>query len=745
MPPESGLPPAELRRRRRELWISAAVVAALGALVLLPPISGLTEGVGDSGLFLFLNGVTVMLILLLGFLATRNFWKLVGERRRGILGSHLNLRFVAAFVLISLVTTSGLFVVSAFFITQSLDKWFGVQVDDALELAGEVAESYYESIARGALFDGERIATEVAQRQLLRDGRLTALTDVVQREQRERNLAVVEVFSATGAELVSAVNPDVPTANFSRPDSDFVRSALEGGPSWRVDPMGGGDLVRAAVPIRSSARPGQVVGAVVVNAFVPFSLAHKLASIRATLDEHRILRPSAGQFRTGYVLELLLAALVILMLAVWMGFRLAKSVSGPIRALAEGTAEVARGNLDVVVDTSSGDEVGFLVRSFNRMTRDLRDARTRIVRSHAELEQRRRYIETVLGTIGTGVVSVDAEGRVSTINPSARRYLGVPSRAVAVGRKLVDVGARAELLDVVNELAAHLRPGVRESIRRQVQVPVAGEAATLLVTVTVLHDEAGGALGSVCVFDDHSQLVKVQRMAAWREVARRIAHEIKNPLTPIQLSAQRIRRRFRDRLAGAPDDLKVFDECVDAIVNHVDSLKLLVDEFSNFARLPTANPQSDDLNRIVADAVASYAGDEDLAFETDLDPKLPALDLDREQIRRALTNLIDNAIVAVRRSDGRDEPYARGRVVLRTSHDSLRQSVRLEVLDDGIGIPPEDRQRIFEPYFSTRQRGTGLGLAIVSRIVADHHGSIRVQGREPRGTRFVIELPVRAS
>jgi two-component system, NtrC family, nitrogen regulation sensor histidine kinase NtrY len=729
--PVVPLPPAERRRRIREFWIGLVLIAAVAGLVMLQPLTGLTQGVGDSSLFLFLNAVTVILILIFGFLVTRNFWKLVGERRRGILGSHLNLKFVAAFVLIALVTTSGLFAVSAFFITQSIDKWFSVQVDRALEESGEVAESYYESTAQSALFYGTRIAERITGDRLMREDRLQDLEAFVAAKQREYNLGVVEVFSATGEELVSAINPEIPAANFTRRDSDLVRAAIDGGAGWRVEEVGSGDVIRGAVPIGSSFKEGEAVGAVVVNVLIPFSQARKVASIRETLDAYRQLQPTEGHIRSAYLLELMLAFTVVLMLALWMGFRLAKGVTGPIRALAEGTAEVARGNLDVSVDVTTDDEVGFLVQSFNQMTRDLREART-------GLERRRRYMEIVLGNIGAGVVSVDADGRISTINPSAQRYLGIPAGTGLLGQRLTDVANRPELIEVIEELVGQLRPGLRESIRRQVQIPLGDDIATLFVTLTVMHDEAGEPLGTVVVFDDYTQLVKVQRMAAWREVARRIAHEIKNPLTPIQLSAQRIRRRFRRRFGDDPGEQKVFDECVDAITAQVESLKLLVDEFSNFARLPTANPKPDDLNRIVADAIASYAGTDNVIFETDLEPGLPTVEVDREQLRRALTNLIDNAIAAIRKAEGEDGV---GHVRLRTLHDPSLQSVRLEIADDGIGIPPQDRRRVFEPYFSTKDRGTGLGLAIVSRIVADHHGYVRVQENEPRGTRFVVELP----
>ncbi len=736
------LPPAERRRRVRELWIGVVLIAAVSGLLLLPSITGLTQGVGDSGLFLFLNAVTVILILIFGFLVTRNFWKLVGERRRGILGSHLNLKFVAAFVLIALVTTSGLFVVSAFFITQSIDKWFSVQVDRALEESGEVAESYYESTATNAMFYGSRIAELIAGERLLREGAQAELERLVQTKQREYNLGVVEIFGSDGEELVSGINPEIPAASFSRPDPDLVRAALRGEAGWHVDEVGSGDVVRGAVPIASSLRRGKPVGAVVVNVLIPFSQARKVASIRSTLDAYRQLQPAAGHIRGAYILQLLLASSVVLMLALWMGFRLAKGVTGPIRALAEGTAEVARGNLDVSVQATSDDEIGFLVGSFNQMIRDLRDARSGIERSATELERRRRYMEIVLGTVGAGVVSVDAEGRISTINPSAQRFLGIPAGSGLLGQKLADVVHRPELTQVIEELSTALRPGVRESIRRQVQVPLDDDIATLFVTLTVMHDEAGDVLGTVVVFDDYTQLVKVQRMAAWREVARRIAHEIKNPLTPIQLSAQRLRRRFADQLKGNPENEKIFDECVDAITTQVDTLKVLVDEFQNFARLPAGQPRPDDLNRIVGEAMASYAGTDDVEFVTDLDPELPTVDLDRDQMRRALTNLIDNAVAAVKRRLQLDDTGQPGRITLRSAHDPLLQSVRIEVADDGIGIPQQDRRRVFEPYFSTKDRGTGLGLAIVSRIIADHHGYIRVQNNEPRGARFVVELPV---
>ncbi len=742
----AALPPAERRRRRREAVMLVAVIAAIAAVVLFEQRVtrlGTSLPVADGVLFLFLNAVNVILIGILVFLIARAFVKLVFERQRGLLGSHLNTRFVLAFLLIATVPTAVLFAVSAYFITSSINTWFSLQVDDALEGSRRVANVFYDESSRDGLFFGQRIAEQIRAEGLLADDARGRLDEFVQAKQREYNLGVVEVFSRTGEELVAASNPEIPSANFSRPESDLVLSALGGSSVSSISALGGADVIRAAVPILAPGRSDVTMGAVVVNTFVPRSLSRRVGEIQAALDEYRRLQPNASHIRTVYLLELLLIFLVVLLVATWWGLRMAKGVTGPIRALVEGTAEVARGNLDVVVESTSEDEVGFLVRSFNQMTHDLREARGGLVRSNAELEQRRRYMEIVLRNIGAGVVSIDAEGRISTINPAAQRLLGVPPGTGLSGRKLEEVLTRPEHQELVRELASQLRPGVRESIRRQLPLPSGEETLTLLASLTLLQDEDGRRLGMVLVFDDYTQLVKVQRMAAWREVARRIAHEIKNPLTPIQLSAQRIRRRFRDRLPEGDADTKVFDECVDTITAQVETLKLLVNEFSNFARLPAADPKPDDLNRIVLDVVASYADTEGVTLETALDPTLPAVELDREQIRRALGNLIENAIAAIREPRAPGGPEGTGRIEVRTVHDGLLGTARLEVGDNGPGIRPEDRRRIFEPYFSTRRSGTGLGLAIVSRIVADHHGYIRVHDDRPRGTRFVIELPVR--
>jgi two-component system nitrogen regulation sensor histidine kinase NtrY len=742
--PSPDLPVAEQRRRRREIWISGVVLAAIAGLIVVR--SGLGGPAGSlptssSLLFLLLNAVNVILVVLLVYLIARSFVKLFFERRKGILGSHLHLKFVSALFLVATIPTTIVFLVSYTFVSASIETWFSLQVDGALDRSREVADSYYDAWARSALHYGDQLSGQIRDRRLLREENREALEAFVQEKQREYDLGVVQVFPyAESAPLVTSVNPEIPDAAFVQRESPIVAAAFAGESATLVEGTGSevGDVIRGAVPIRSAdpARASEVVGALVVNYMVPHALAAKVAEIRSAFDQYRAVQPYAGHIAWVYQIELLLFSLVILLFALWWGFRMAKGVTHSISALAEGTAEVARGNLDVEVEPTSDDEVGFLVRSFNRMTQDLREAHTGLEHTNAELEQRRRYIEIVLRNVDAGVVSFDAAGCISTINPSAQRFLGIPAGTPAVGHKLEEVTGRSEYLDVIAELQNQTRAGIRESVRKQVQITSGDDVLTLVVTLTLLQDDDGRPLGVVVVFDDYTQEVRAQRMAAWREVARRIAHEIKNPLTPIQLSAQRIRRRLQGRLGDA-QDAKLLEECVDTITHQVDGLKILVNEFSNFARLPAARPKPGNLNRMVEEAIASYAGTEGVGFHTELDAGLPTVDFDVDQMRRVLTNLIDNAIAAI------GEAGAGGQVEVRTVWDAPLQTARIEIADEGTGIRSEDRRRIFEPYYSTKTHGTGLGLAIVSRIVADHHGYIRVHENRPRGTRFIVELPAR--
>lgn len=729
----------EAIKRRRE-WVLILLILALVVFIsrLEPQFFDWTSKIPLSSnvLVLALININILLIILFLFLVFRNVFKLILERRRDVPGAKLRTKLVVAFVTLSLVPTMLLFFVSAGFISNSIENWFNTQIETSLKESLDVAQTYYKNSATNALYYAEQLARIVKEKKLLNEENLPALRDLIKEKQQEYNLGVVEVFSSTHEELVRASNPQVPAANFSDPGSENIREALQGNRFTRITPIGKADLIRGIVPVYSNWNPKDVVGVVVVNYYVPYSLVHKMKEISTSFEQYKDTKLVKGKIQKGYVIVLLLIALVIIFLATWFGFHLARGITVPIQKLAMATNRVADGDLNVSINVHSDDEIGTLVEAFNKMTADLRKGQQRIGEvnrnlqaSNLELDQRRRYMEIVLRNVTAGVISVDQQGRLTTINKSAEKLLKIKTGRV-LGRNYREV-VGSEHLPMIKEFLRDLMDSGKDSIRKQVTLQVQDAKVTLLINVTTLRDENGEFMGTVVVFDDLTHLIKAQRMAAWREVARRIAHEIKNPLTPVQLSAQRLRRRYLERFSG---DDTVFDDCTMMIIKQVDELKNLVNEFSNFARMPAGNPTANSLNEILSEALVLYQeGHKEIDFSFHPDLKIPVFQIDRDQVKRAVINLLDNAVGAI---------GGTGAVEVESLYNPALQMVTFSVADTGCGIPPEDKPRLFEPYFSTKKSGTGLGLAIVSTIISDHNGYIRVKDNYPHGTRFIIELPV---
>lgn len=730
---------AEQRKRRREwalVLLSLLLVFALTQYEsrLLDLSSGVS--LANGILVLALININILLIILFFFLVFRNLFKLILEHRRGVPGAKIRSKLVVAFVALSLVPTMLLFFVSAGFITNTIENWFNNQIETSLEESLEVAETYYKNSASNALYYGEQLARIIKRDRLLNEVNLDRLRLFIQEKQKEYNLGIVEVFSSTYEELVRVTNPEVPAAEFTDPGSDAIREALQGNRFTRITPIGKADLIRGIVPVYSNWNPDDVVGVVVVNYYVPHSLVSKMKEIKASFEQYKGTKMVKGRIQMGYVIVLLLIALVIIFLATWFGFHLARGITVPIQELAEATNRVAQGDLDVRIDLASDDEIGTLVEAFNTMTADLRKGQKSLQAanrdlqiSNLELDQRRRYMEIVLRNITGGVIAIDKSGNLTTVNKAAEKLLNIQNKRI-LGKNFREV-LDPQYIPLVREILRDLLESGKNSISKQVSIPVHDNKLTLFVHVTTLKDENDEFMGTVVVFDDLTELIKAQRMAAWREVARRIAHEIKNPLTPIQLSAQRLRRRYLDKFN---EDDKVFDECTAMIVQQVEELKNLVNEFSNFARMPSIRPSLNDLNQIVSEALVLYQeGHKHIAFSFHPDPQLPLFNLDRDQIKRTIINLIDNAVGAIENE---------GSITLSTHFNTELQMATLTVADTGSGIAPQIKQRLFEPYFSTKKTGTGLGLAIVSSIVSDHNGYIRVRDNVPRGTQFIVELPI---
>jgi two-component system nitrogen regulation sensor histidine kinase NtrY len=725
-------------RRKRELLL---IVATLIVFILIPSLETklfqLTSQlpISNSIIALAVININILLVLLFLFLIFRNLFKLLLERRRGVPGAKLRSKLVGAFIALSLIPTMLLFFVSASFISSSIDNWFNNQVEQALDESLNVAQTYYRNSEANALYYADQLSNRIQSGKMLNDENLPQLRNLIKEKQEEYNLGIVEVFSATHEELVRVANPKLPTIEITTATSDPVREGLQGVRFSQITPVGQADLIRGIVPIQSNWNPKDIVGVVVVNYYVPYSLINKMQEIAASVDQYKTTKSIKGQIQQSYVVVLLLIALIIIFLATWFGFHLARGITVPIQELATATTMVASGNLDIKLETRSKDEIGTLVNAFNKMTEDLRRGRMEVDAANQELhnynielDRRRNYMEIVLANVTAGVVSIGRNGQLTTINKSAENLLGINGNLV-LGRDFRSV-IPTNYLPQIMELFRELFHSEKGTIRQQLAIPIGDDKITLLINMTTLRNKQNNFLGTVVVFDDLTQLIKAQRMSAWREVARRIAHEIKNPLTPIQLSAQRLRRRYLDRFS---DDDTVFDDCTRMISNQVDELKNLVNEFSNFARMPAIKASANDLNEVVNECLLLYKGaHKSIRFSCKLDPQLPISKFDREQIKRVIINMLENGVAAIA-SDGA--------ITLETTYNEELQIITLTVADTGCGIPADDKARLFEPYFSTKKTGTGLGLAIVSTIIADHNGYIRVRDNKPQGSIFIIELP----
>jgi two-component system, NtrC family, nitrogen regulation sensor histidine kinase NtrY len=683
-----------------------------------------------------LYGLTVLnltLLLVLVFVLVRNLVRVVLERRRGVLGARFRLRLVLVFLLMALAPALLLLVVGSDLIQQTVDRWFNVDVERILSSSQALGTALRQAAAERSHVNAELLARDIESRGLLEPRGQGRLRRLVESRTRDLRIDMVNVFSREG-EVLAVVSPRAPSSSGASAAAEgLAESALAGREAEAALPFAGGEWMQAAVPIRGPA--GRPAGVVLVSTLLPGAVAAEAREVQERYLKFRKTETYREPIVAFYLSLYLLPALLILFGAVWLSLYLARRITAPIRLVAEGAERIASGERGVRVDFPEGnDEFTALIASFNRMSErlarseeEVESSRAGLTRKNHELEERRRFTEAVLETVGTGVLVVDAEGTITALNAAACRLLDVD--AGVVWRPLEEVLAgpgRDEVLALVRRLLS----GRASRQEREVSVPSRGRERHLAVTVVPLPGAAGAAPGGIVLLDDLTPLMRAQKVAAWGEVARKLAHEIKNPLTPIQLSAQRIRKAY---VKASPEFEKVMAECTTAIVEEVDALKNLVDEFAQFARLPAVNLVPASLHDVIEQTLSLYDGlFTEVVFERRLAPDLPKVRLDPEQMKRVVINLVDNAIEATEK---------KGRVTISTEFDRPLGRVTLGVADDGPGIGPEDRDRLFVPSFSTKKRGSGLGLAIVNRIVEEHHGVIRVEANQPRGARFVVDLP----
>ena len=671
-----------------KLYAAGAVLLALALLVFVQAAFNLNPVVQPSQpdqivLLYTLSTLIFLVLLVFGFVLLRTLVKVWIERKQQKPGSRFKTSVLASLVALMLIPAISLFAFAYGLVNRSIDKWFSVPVDEIFKATNEMNQQWmaeHDTMVRSIL---TQLATQVpadleAARDLFRLKTLVLIDPEAPRDGLESDVI----------ELVGTQNEVMSHLETSAENTTLA--------ARRIETPAGPRILAAIFP-------------------TPQRLTDLATIISQQRDSYDELIQNQRFFKDTYVYVLALMTVLVLFAAVWVGLFLSKRITAPVEALSLATREISAGNLDHRVEVQAEDELGMLVASFNDMAAQLQGT-TR------ELETRRRYMEVVLESVPTGVITVDDNLRVNTLNRAARTMLSI-ERVEDLGQ--IFVGKDFEAIQGV------LADAKENPVTREIAFATPGRPAHSAVTASRL------ATGDfVIVVEDLTEVVRAHKASAWREVARRLAHEIKNPLTPIQLSAERIARNIGRLPAASTRISGVMNECVDAIVSEVSSLKNLVDEFVRFARLPAVSRVPDRMRDLVEKTLSLYEGRmEGVAVTVDIPTDMPLVLMDAMQMKRVLVNLIDNALEALSTVDSREL-----RIVCDLARDGTM--VRLTIEDSGSGIAPEDRERLFTPYFSTRKTGTGLGLSIASRIVADHGGYIGVEPNSPRGTRFVIELPV---
>ncbi|WP_246082488.1 sensor histidine kinase NtrY-like [Rubellimicrobium rubrum] len=708
--------------------------ATLSLVILGPALAGLTyvvlgpldQGASSAALRLVLL-TDLVYVLVVATLVFREVARMVAARRAKSAGSRLHLRLVGVFALLALLPTVTVAVFSALTINVGLEGWFSERVREVVSSSLEAAQAYEREHREELERDGRSLAELIDSEKLgnvaLSDGDIRQLLGSRQ-DQIERGLT--EVFVINGSGGIRARGARSYEFGYEEPtDEDFRLAQAEG---IRILEDWANDEFRALIPMPSFADRY-----LFVTRSVDGEILSLLDETQETVDLYRQLDDNKGRLLFEFGLLYLGFALILILAAVWLGLWFAEGLSKPLGRLLGASERVGAGDLNVrVIEEEGDDEIAALSRHFNQMTGRLKAQREKLLDTTEQIEKRRRLFDSVLSSVTSGVVGLDAEGRVTFANRSAQRLLAVD-----------EVQAETALAIAVPEFApllATLRQEGRETVQEQVALVRAGKQEMLLVRLSPRRADDGSLEGYVLAFDDVTDLVSAQRMAAWGDVARRIAHEIKNPLTPIRLSAERIKRKFGRKLGDEAADL---DQMTDVIVRQTEDLRRIVDEFSKFARMPEPDRRDSDLTVLVRDAVTlQEAGQPGVRFESVLPAAQVAAEVDATMISQAMTNLIKNAGEAIEsfQETGPGDDYVPTiRVMLLVDGNQAR----ILIEDNGIGLP-EDRARLFEPYVTTREKGTGLGLPIVKKIIEEHGGTLALEDAEGRGARAVIRLPIKA-
>lgn len=719
------------------LLILPLVVAAITFMTAQGLRGSAAVSSSDYGVvFLILLYINLFLALALGFLVLRHVFRLWLDRRQRRTGSMLRTRMALMFVALSLLPTLIIAILSVNFLNRGVDSWFSDRISRAMDTALDVSRAYYHENQRNVRHDAEGIVRNRAVVSALALEGSDEASAVLEVERVARGLDEIAILRTDGTRIARA--GELPFDPL--PD---LEALIEGSSRALVVTSDAGDRVRAFVRLSEN----YVLS---TGHWIDRQILGQMETIESVYVDYRNLRDSHGLLKANHTVTLALIALLLLLAAIWSGFRIADDITDPIAELIIGARKVAIGDLTVTLSVTGNDELATLMAAFNAMTRKLQENHEELQTTNALLEERRRFMSAIVQHISAGVISVNSNNEITLMNPAAGALLGI-NPLQAIGHRYQEVLPEVTLTPLIALLNDHRAPhlgsggrtsstdgeGTSSDLATQIQIQGSDRTRTLMARITPLENKEGISHGFIATFDDLTDILMAQRTHAWSEVARRIAHEIKNPLTPIQLWAQRIRRKYMKLQSEHSPDWQVLDEGTNAIINQVEELRVLVNEFATFSRLPRPVLQPNDLHAGIQETLLLHDAElKKITVTTSFDPQLPLFPHDRGQIKQIFTNLIANALAAIR------ERNESSFLAISTQVADNGQRVRIQIADSGPGIPPSDRDRIFEPYFTTKSTGVGLGMAIVKKIIEDHGGSIRIRHSEWEGALIEIHLPL---
>ncbi len=676
-----------MKRKRLFIILAALFILILIALDIEYYYLQIETDVTTKFLIIFLFNLSIISLLTLIFFVSKNLFKLWMEKRQRIIGYKFKTKIVATFVILTLVPSSILFLIASEIVTNYIDRWFDPQIERPLKDSLELSRTFYEI---------ERERTINKARKVIRG----------------------EIFRDNITVNILTSMPENP--------SETVRNAFEGKEGTEVITREDADVIRAVIP---EMKGEEVKRVFVAESYVPPGMVDRIEDIKLAQGKYSAMKKLQIPLKMNYLLVLAFFTSMIVFMAMWIALKLSKGITEPIGTLANATEDIAAGNFDVNIDIERDDEIGMLVTSFNKMVREVSDSRESLESAYFEADRRRVSMESIVENVEAGVISFDDRGKVQTINDSACRILGIEPSVISKPGIDYDFLLSHTESEELKRFIKSINLKDTKTVREQISIHVRGKKLILRVFITQLTLQDGTPIGMLVVFDDLTDIIRAEQALTWQDIARRIAHEIKNPLTPIKLSAERILKKW-DKQSEDLDE--TIQNASNTIIREVEDLKKLVDEFTKFGKMPQIERREANVRDILEEVVGLYSHYKDVNIAMNLPDSIPNIELDPEQIKRVIINLFDNAVNAME---------ARGEIIVAGEFNGRGDVLTLDISDTGKGIDENDMDKLFLPYFSTKKDGTGLGLAISHMIISKHGGTISASNNDPKGAKFTIKLP----